>query len=248
MHIAILLAGHSNKAMPLRFRDYDDMFINLFQNLPRGKDFTYTTLPVVDDVFPNHVNDYDGYLISGSAFGVYDDASFITRLMNLILQIYHNKKPLVGICFGHQIIAHTLGGQAQKWDRGWGLGTMKVNLIDPPDWIKEDNLTDNKNGTINLIHVHQDQVIELPNGARRIGTTYHCENAAYLISDRVFCFQGHPEFDASYTTALAGLLRNRAGNGCVEAALKSLSTPHDGRKVAQWILKFFAKYALAQDT
>ena len=160
MHIAILLAGHTNKAMPECFHDYDDMFYP-FSGLPLGKDFHFTILPVVD-VFPDNVDDYDGYLISGSAFGVYDDASFIKRLMNLILQIYNNKKPLVGVCFGHQIIAHTLGGQAQKWDRGWGLGTIKVNLIDLPDWIEEDNFNNNKSWTINLIHVHQDQVIALP--------------------------------------------------------------------------------------
>ena len=101
MHIAILLAGHTNKAMPQRFHDYDDMFTTLFQDLPYGKDFRYTVLQVVDNVFPDHVDNYDGYLISGSAFGVYDDAPFIARLMDLIRQIYHAKKPLVGICFGH---------------------------------------------------------------------------------------------------------------------------------------------------
>jgi GMP synthase-like glutamine amidotransferase len=246
MHIAILLAGHTNKAMPQRFHDYDDMFTALFQDLPYGKDFRYTVLQVVDDVFPDHVDNYDGYLISGSAFGVYDDAPFIGRLMDLIRQIYHAKKPLVGICFGHQIIAHTLGGHAQKWDHGWGLGTIEINLTDLPDWIGENDWTGSKNSTINLIHVHQDQVIDLPTGARHIGSTYHCKNAAYLIGDTVFALQGHPEFDAPYTDALASLLEDRAGKSCVEAARKSLSKPHDGKKVAKWILKFFARHAIAQ--
>ena len=58
MHIAILLAGHTNKAMPQRFHDYDDMFTGLFQSLPYGKDFRYSTLPVVDNVFPDHLDDY----------------------------------------------------------------------------------------------------------------------------------------------------------------------------------------------
>jgi GMP synthase (glutamine-hydrolysing) len=111
------------------------MFTALFQDLPGGKDFHYTTLPVVDDVFPNHVDDYDGYLISGSAYGVYDDTPFIPRLMDLIRQLYHAKKPLVGVCFGHQIIAHSLGGHAQKWGHGWGLGTIEVTLNDLPDCI-----------------------------------------------------------------------------------------------------------------
>ena len=246
MHIAILLAGHTNKAMPQRFHDYDDMFTNLFQSLPNGKDFHYSTVPVIDNVFPDHLNDFDGFLISGSAFGVYDDAPFIPRLMNLIRQVYYAKKPLVGICFGHQIIAHALGGSAQKWDRGWGLGTKKVKLVDLPDWLEENNPTGNQNQTINLIHVHQDQVIELPNGARHIGIACHCKNAAYMISDTVFSLQGHPEFDVPYTEALVGLLEDRAGRSCVAAARLSLSTPHDGKRVAKWILKFFARHANPQ--
>jgi hypothetical protein len=46
MHIAILLAGHTNKAMPQRFHDYNDMFSDLFASLPLGKNFRFTTLAV----------------------------------------------------------------------------------------------------------------------------------------------------------------------------------------------------------
>ena len=104
MHIAILLAGHTNKAMPQRFHDYNDMFSDLFASLPIGKNFRFTTLAVVDDVFPAQIDDYDGYLVSGSAYGVYDEAPFIPKLMDFLRQIYAAKKPLAGVCFGHQIM------------------------------------------------------------------------------------------------------------------------------------------------
>jgi GMP synthase (glutamine-hydrolysing) len=86
----------------------------------------------------------------------------------------------------------------------------------------------------------------LPSEARRIGTACHCKNAAYVIGDTVFSVQGHPEFDAPYTDALAGLLEDRAGKSCAEAARKSLSTPHDGKRVSKWILAFFARHAPAR--
>lgn len=235
MHIAILLAGHTNKAMPKQFHDYHDMFTSLFASLAMGKNFYYTTLAVVDGVFPDQLHDYDGYLISGSAFGVYDDAPFIPQLMRLIQQIYRAKKPLVGVCFGHQIIAHALGGHAKKWPHGWSIGTKEISLIDPPDWIGDDDKS------INLIHVHQDQVINLPVGARLIGSTSHCKNAAYVIDDKVFAFQGHPEFNVPYTDALLDLLKDRAGISCVQTARASFSTPHDGKTAANWILAFFLK-------
>jgi GMP synthase-like glutamine amidotransferase len=246
MHVAILLAGHTNKAMPRRFRDYHDMFTILFRSIPNGEDFRFTTLAVVDDIFPNHLDDYDGYLISGSAYGVYDDPPFIARLIDLIQQIHQAKKPLFGVCFGHQIIAHALGGQAQKWDNGWVLGTIEVTLTKLPDWVEEKDWIDAKDNKINLIHVHQDQVTKLPRGATLIGTASHCKNAAFIIGDTVFAVQGHPEFDAPYTYALVGLLENRAGKSHVKAAHKSLSTPHDGMRVAEWILAFFSRHKPTQ--
>ena len=236
MHIAILLAGHTNYAMPKRFHDYHDMFTILFSDLPLSGAFRYTSLPVVDGVFPNQLDDYDGYLISGSAFGVYDDAPFIKRLMNLIQQIHQAKKPLAGVCFGHQIIAHALGGHARKWDHGWTIGTKEITLIDPPNWI------DGSKKALHLIHVHQDQVTSLPKGARLIGTTNHCKNAAYVIGDLVFAIQGHPEFDVTYTSALANLLEKNAGARCIQAAHESFSIPHNGKNVANWILSFFIQH------
>ena len=246
MHVAILLAGHTNKAMPRHFHDYHDMFTVLFQGLPNAEHFRFTTFAVVDDIFPNHLDDYDGYLISGSAYGVYDDAPFISRLIYLIQKIHQNKKPLFGVCFGHQIIAHALGGQAQKWDNGWVLGTIEVTLSNLPDWVEERDWIDARDNKINLIHVHQDQVTKLPRGAKLIGTASHCKNAAFMIDDTVFALQGHPEFDVPYTDALVSLLEHRAGESLVKAARKSLLIPHDGMRVANWILAFFARHKPAQ--
>ena len=246
MHVAILLAGHTNKAMPPHFRDYHDMFAILFQGLPNGEDFRFTTLAVVDGIFPNQLDDYDGYLISGSAYGVYDDAPFISRLIDLIQKIHQAKKPLFGVCFGHQIIAHALGGQARKWDNGWVLGTIEVTITKLPHWVEEKDWNDAQDNTINLIHVHQDQVTKLPRGAKLIGTASQCKNAAFMIDDTVFSVQGHPEFDAPYTDALLGLLENRAGASHVKVARRSLSTPHDGIRVAKWILAFFARHKPTQ--
>ena len=228
--------------MPQRFNDYHDMFTSLFQGRAKGQDFRFTTLAVVDDIFPSHVDGYDGYLISGSAYGVYDDAPFITRLIDLIRQIHKAKKPLFGVCFGHQIIAHALGGRAQKWDNGWVLGTIEITLTNLPYWIEEEDWIDAKNKTINLIHVHQDQVTKLPRGAKRIGTASLCKNAAFIIGNSVFAVQGHPEFEEPYTDALLSLLEDRAGKNHVRTARESLSIPHDGQRVANWILAFFARY------
>ena len=156
MHIAILLAGHTNPAMPKHFLDYHELLANLFKSLPVSRNFKFSTWPVVDGVFPDQISKYDGYLISGSSFGVYDNAPFISKLMHLIRQIYDAKKPLVGICFGHQFLANQLGGKVDYlWNKEQKKGTREVSIIN--------NTIFKKDKTFNLIYSHQEGVVECPN-------------------------------------------------------------------------------------
>ena len=178
MHIAILLAGHTNKAMPERFHDYDDMFTVLFQDLPKGKGFKFTTLAVVDNVFPNHLDEYDGYMIAGSAYGVYDEAPFIARLMDLIRQIHQAKKPLFGVCFGHQIIAHAFGGRVVRAD-------------EDSHFVAEVN--DKAGKSVFASFAHQEHVVDAGE-LEVVASAAHCIIAACRHPTRpIFTVQYHPE-------------------------------------------------------
>ena len=236
MHIAILEAGRTNPDMPAEFHDYPDMFETLFADQPNRADFCFSVVPVIDDVFPQSVDDYDGYLVTGSAYGVYDDAHFIPRLMAFIRKIFAAGKPLVGICFGHQIVAHALGGHAAKFDDGWGIGTMPIKMVGAVEWIPSDI------DQLDLIHVHQDQVMTLPPDAVRLAQSDFCKNAAFAISKQVFAIQGHPEFTPAYTNALIDIREDKIGKERAETARISLQKPHDGRQVGSWILDFFAAH------
>ena len=234
MHIAILEAGHTNPDMPAEFHDYPDMFKTLFADQPNSADFRFSIVPVIDDVFPQSVDDYDGYLVTGSAYGIYDDAHFIHRLMAFIRKIFAAGKPLVGICFGHQIVAHALGGHAAKFDDGWGIGTMPIKMVGAVEWIPSDI------DQLNLIHVHQDQVMTLPPDAVRLAQSDFCKNAAFAIGKQVFAIQGHPEFTPAYTNALIDIREDKIGKDRAVRARISLQKSHDGRRVGGWILDFFA--------
>ena len=239
MHIAILEAGRTNPKMPEKFQHYPDMFETLFADQRNSADFQFSIVPVIDYVFPRAVNDYDGYLVTGSAFGVYDNVPFIPKLKTFIHEIFAARKPLVGVCFGHQIVAHALGGYAAKFDGGWGIGNMPIKMVGKADWIPA-NINQ-----LDLIHVHQDQVIKLPPDAVRLAQSNFCQNAAFAIGKQVFAIQGHPEFTSAYTNALINIREKKIGEERAEIARISLQKPHDGHQVGGWILDFFAAHVPA---
>ncbi|MEP5154700.1 MAG: type 1 glutamine amidotransferase, partial [Planktotalea sp.] len=101
MKIGILQAGHT----PERVADTAGDYTAMYSNLLKGHDFSFQTWSVVDMEFPSGPTDADGWLISGSKHGAYEDRPFIPPLETLIRNIAASGRPLVGVCFGHQIIA-----------------------------------------------------------------------------------------------------------------------------------------------
>jgi GMP synthase-like glutamine amidotransferase len=176
MKIGILQCDHIIKEIANRYGDYDVMFAKLLA----GHNFEFVTFNVVDMEFPKSIHDADGWLLTGSRFGAYDDLPFIAPLEESIREAYAGNVPMVGICFGHQIIAQALGGKVVKFDGGWAIGPTEYHF---------DEL-----GTVALNAWHQDQVVALPEGAKVIASNAFCENAALIYGARVLTIQAHPEF------------------------------------------------------
>lgn len=190
MKIGILQTGHA----PDELRPVVGDVNNLFERLLADQGFTFETYAVVDGDFPNSPEDCDGWLITGSKHGAYEALPWIAPLETLIRDVYRIGRPLVGICFGHQIIAQALGGKVEKFQGGWAVGRQTY------DWQGEQ---------ISLNAWHQDQVVQRPADATPIASNKFCENAALVYGDRVFTLQAHPEFDATF---INGLIEVRAGS------------------------------------
>lgn len=141
---------------------------------------------------------------------------------------------MVGICFGHQVIAQALGGVVSKSEKGWGVGVNVYNLGGSPFEGAE-------SGELKLIASHQDQVHVLPPGAKNVVTNGHCENAGFVMGDHVFTLQGHPEFVPEYSEAIMAFRFDMIGGSRVAEGRASLETHHhEGAKVAGWMVDFFS--------
>lgn len=228
MKIGILQCGHAMDPIVTRFGDYPEMF----ETLLSGHDFQIHPFDVVNMAFPGDVADADGWLLSGSRHGVYDDLAFIPLLENFIREVYRAEIPMVGICFGHQIIARALGGRVEKFKDGWAIGPQVYDF---------DQL-----GKITLNAWHQDQVIIPPRSATTIARNDFCRHAALRYGDRALTVQAHPEFS---NQIIAEFIRLRRGSPeypdqVLASAQASVGGPINDRLLADQIAEFFKQSRL----
>jgi len=188
MKIGILQTGHLPDELRGAFDDYDAMFRTLLD----GHGFTFQTWDVENGDVPGDAGDADGWLITGSRHGAYEDHPWIAPLEALIRDVHARGAPMVGICFGHQIIAQALGGKVAKFAGGWALGQTVYDMGD--------------DAPLRLNAWHQDQVSELPDGARVLGGNDFCRYGVLAYGDTIRTWQPHPEYGDDF---IEGLLQTR---------------------------------------
>jgi len=227
MKIGILQTGHAPDAVQEFAGDYKDMFARFLAD----GGFEFETFDVVDMQFPDGPDACDGWLITGSKHGAYEDHPFIPPLEDFIRAIYAADRPMVGVCFGHQIIAQALGGTVEKFKDGWAVGRQTY------DWQGE---------AVNLNAWHQDQVIKRPSDAKPLAGNDFCENAALIYGKKAFTVQPHPEFNSDVIDGLA----THRGPGIVPEPLLSdvranLAKDNHNKNLAAMVTRFFKERTLS---
>lgn len=233
MKLTIIQTGDVPAPLRPQFGAYPVMFERMFDRT--GSGFSYETVPVFDGAaFPDPTAP-EAVLITGSAAGVYEDHAWLEPLRAFIRQAYAARTPMLGVCFGHQIMADALGGDVRKSEKGWGLGRHVYGVTQTPDFMAS------AARELAVACSHQDQVITPPKDAEVILASEFTPNAGLLYRNgAALSFQPHPEFEDDYTLALAELRRGKAPDAVVDEAVASVERASDSGAVAQYIAAFLS--------
>jgi GMP synthase-like glutamine amidotransferase len=230
LRVGILVCDHvAGRYHPIA-GGYDDMFTAMLSHA--DPDAEVVLYDVRGGVLPKRPDECDAWLCTGSSASVYDDAPWISDLAGLVREVQTAKVPFVGICFGHQLLAHALGGRTERAATGWGVGALAMEVTQPAPWMTP------ALPVATLLYSHQDQVTELPPGGTVLATAAHCPVAMLSVGDDIIGIQAHPEFGADYIRALLEDRVDRIGEAQTAAALASLESPTDEEAVAAWIAAF----------
>jgi GMP synthase-like glutamine amidotransferase len=200
---------------------------------PLRPDWAFDTWPVSQDRWPDDVLAYDGIVITGSPASVNDDAAWIRRLEQLVRELHAQQRPMLGICFGHQVIAKALGGQVSASPAGLRVGTVTSLLPQHAPWMQPPQ------PVMTLYAAQEEHVVALPPGAVALGGDAVCPVTFYAIGRHVFATQCHPEF---YPEFMQDLLLALPEHMTPEAQLRGcaqVQEPVDSALMRRWIVQFF---------
>ncbi|HEY7639812.1 MAG TPA: hypothetical protein VH814_08815 [Steroidobacteraceae bacterium] len=227
IRVGILETGAPPPPLSDRFGSYSTMVRQLL-----GPHFEFVTFDVRSGELPRRADSCDAYVITGSAAGVYDGDAWIEPLEDFVRRA-SGPSAMVGICFGHQVMAEAFGGQVIKSPRGWGIGMHRYDVRERAAWMDDAR-------SIAVPASHQDQIVKLPADARLLGGS---EFTPYGIVEyperRAMSLQSHPEFTPEYAAALIELRRNSKYTAeQADRALETLHGPNDRERVGRWLAQF----------
>jgi GMP synthase-like glutamine amidotransferase len=234
MKLTIIETGRPPDVIANRFPGYPRM-LSAMLGAQLGALETATVSLISGEDLPG-VDSVQAVLVTGSPHGVYDPVPWIGPLKSFLRKCAAREVPLVGICFGHQLMAEAFGGRAHKAPQGWGIGRHTYDIT------RNEPFMDGHCGRpVHLAVSHQDQVLDKPDVADVFLASDFTPNAGLIYRHApAVSFQGHPEFSAEFADAL---IRSRRGTrfpeALADAALETLAHPLDGDLIARWIGAFY---------
>ena len=247
---AVLVTGDPLAEVMESHGNFAECFERLLSDRDGGDDERWDAYRVFEgERCPRNLGEYDGVVVTGSKFDAHGEDAWIIELMRELRECHERRQRVLGICFGHQVLARSLGRTVER-SGSWCLGANEISLDASAAAESCTRLAPAlalvASEAIKIHQVHQDHVTALPPGARRIATSPECENEAFLVGDHILCVQGHPEFSNAMVRQMLELKRaaKTMEEGVVDKGLRDLETHGvDAATYAKWsdICKTFLK-------
>ena len=143
----------------------------------------------------------DAFILTGSKYSVYNKSPWIEELKKHVKKLIHENNYILGICFGHQILADCLGAEVRKNKLGWELGSYKINLSEKG---LQSKLFNGFSKQEIVYESHQDTVINIPSNLDILASSKK-SNQSFSYNDKIYGVQFHPEFSKEVTRKLMDL-------------------------------------------
>ncbi len=207
----IMKTGNSIPSLVARRGDFEDWII---AGIERDQPFSGSVISVHRNETPPDHDRISGIIVTGSHAMVTDGADWSERTAKWLAEVVRREIPVLGICFGHQILAYALEGRVASLPGGPEFGTVSLTLTDE---AMDDPLFGNLPRMIEVQSSHYQAVTDLPPGSVRLAFTAKDPNSAFRYGRCAWGVQFHPEYDAeianAYAAELNRQLRESAGNG-----------------------------------
>jgi len=236
MKIAILQHYRLNSALNKTNTAYEKNLIAFIATI--FKTFTYQYFDVISGKYPLNINEYDLYIFPGSAASTYEDLPWISKECQFIKTLHQHRRPMLGLCFGHQMISQALGGKVQPCPFKWQGGIQTYDIIGAEPWMKPIV------SKFNAYTAHQDYVSIKPPNAAIFGSNSKCPIAGFSILNHILSFQMHPEINKQIMESFmaVSLKKNISNKHGIASAQKTLGLQPDKGIIGSWINQFFSAY------
>ena len=229
--ILLLRTGRPSPAVALRFGGFDDWF---GRSLSRR-----AAIEVADATAPlPSPSGFDGVLLTGSLASVTEHAPWMHSLAHWALSAARDR-PLLSVCFGHQLLGWALGGCVERNPSGPECGARTVELTAAG---LADPLFSGLPSRFLAPEAHEDHVRAAPPGARLLARSARTPVEAFAAGEHLRAVQFHPEFDAARghatVTASRAMLDSARPGGCSAAHATVRETPLAARVLENWLTGF----------
>ena len=230
VRVDVLFMNTDRSAFAQRHPDDAQKVITALQAVRPGWEFR--AWAARDGELPPDALAADAWVLTGSVASVTQPEPWMERTADALRQRHAAGRTLVGLCFGHQLIAQALGGAVGRSAGGFRLGVADTALTAQEPWM------DPPLPSLSLFAAHEDQVQQPPPGARVLGGNAFCPVGAYAIGQHVLCTQYHPELTRAFMRDLLASFGHKLDVQVVARATTEIEQPVDATLFMQWVARF----------